>query len=257
MTDGPRREPKDRLTLSIHIPKTAGVRFGEILRNHHGKACALYYGADDPRTHELLRVRPREIDAARLNALAESGVKVIHGHVRPRALVEVMPNPRNYAVWLREPIEHTLSRYHLNEPGHPVLGPTKAADLTVEAYVRLPEIANFQSDYIRPLELGKIGFVGITELFEPMLSLLDLADTAHRTNVNPDKPVANQQTRLILAEHLLDDIALYSQAMELAIRRLGLRDVKQLARYKQSAEDLARRFGAEIAPSGRPLKEDP
>ncbi|MEO1105546.1 MAG: hypothetical protein AAFW98_17725, partial [Pseudomonadota bacterium] len=62
-------DPRHRLQISIHVPKTAGIRFGEILRDKHGDACALYYGPHDPRTHPLLRLRQRDISPDILDEL--------------------------------------------------------------------------------------------------------------------------------------------------------------------------------------------
>ncbi|MEM8664534.1 MAG: hypothetical protein AAGF49_10490 [Pseudomonadota bacterium] len=244
--------PRHSLQISIHVPKTAGVRFAEILRDEYGKACALYYGPHDERTHPLLRVKPRELTADRLDALAQSGVDVLHGHIKARRVIEAIPDPQSYLVWLREPIEQTLSRYHTGEDGKRRTTDAKS----VEAFAAREESANYQSAYIAPLKLHEIGFVGITELFEPMLALLELSDTAVRANVNVQKPVADLATRTRLVPHLREDVALYSQALELAVRNLGLRDVKQRARTRQSATELAKRFGADISQESRHPEDD-
>lgn len=247
MTD--KAEPKDRLVLSIHIQKTAGTRFGEILRRRHGEGFALYYGADDERTHPLLRVHPQDVTADRLNALAESGITCLHGHIRARALMKAVPNPKQYYVFLREPVEQTLSRYHfvrsLPEGGH-MHAKMREHDYSIEEFVQLPAISNFQSKYIEPFGLKELGFVGVTELFEPMIALIGLTDTAHRANVNSKKPVVDLETRRMMVPHLTEDLALYSYAMELAIRRLGFRETKRAARYKHAVSHLARRFGAPV-----------
>lgn len=242
-------EPKDRLILSIHIQKTAGTRFGEILRRRHGAGFALYYGADDERTHPMLRVPPQDVTADRLNALAESGITCLHGHIRARALLKACPDPKQYYVFVREPIEQTLSRYHFVRSlpdGGMMHARMRENDYSIDEFVQLPAIKNFQSKYIEPLDPQKIGFLGVTELFDPMISLLNLTDTSHRANVNTKKPVVDLATRARMTAHLSEDLALYSLAMELAIRRLGFRETKRQARYKHSIAHLARRFGAPV-----------
>ncbi|MEM6761602.1 MAG: hypothetical protein AAF615_01870 [Pseudomonadota bacterium] len=241
------REPKDKLILSIHIPKTAGTRFGEVLKSHYGDAFANYYGADDQRTHPAVKVRAKDLSAAHLNELALSGVKVLHGHMTGRALVRAGCEPKQIHCFLREPIEHTISRYHFSKvnPGtHPELRKRFDDGLNMEDFAALPKSRNFQSGYIYPLKLHEIGFVGITEFFSQMLPLIDLPDIAAKANVNEAKPHVDIDTRERLIPHLSSDIALYSSALELAIRRLGLRDTRRRTRYKRSVSDLARRFGA-------------
>ncbi|WMS42853.1 sulfotransferase family 2 domain-containing protein [Acuticoccus sp. MNP-M23] len=242
-------EPKDRLILSIHIQKTAGTRFGEILRRRHGEGFALYYGANDERTHPMLRVDPQDVTAERLNALAESGITCLHGHIRARALLKAVPNPKQYYVFLREPIEQTLSRYHFVRSlpeGGKMHARMREHDYSIDEFVQLPAISNFQSNYLEPLDPRQVGFLGVTELFESMIALLGLSDTSHRANVNTKKPVVDIETRAAMAPHLTADLALYSLAMELAIRRLGVRDTKRRARYRNNIAHLARRFGAPV-----------
>ncbi|MEM8551185.1 MAG: hypothetical protein AAGF45_02315 [Pseudomonadota bacterium] len=246
-SSGPQR-PRDRLTLSIHVPKTAGTRFSDVLRHHYGSACAFYYGADDERTHPDLRVPLRDFSGAHFDALAENGIEVVHGHMPARALMGVFPDPKQYWLFLREPIEHALSRYHFVRDRDPEAGLTKAIASgggTLESYIALPRSQNFQSQYIQPLDIREVGFVGVTEMFEAMLTLLDLSDTSKKANVNAQKPIAPLDEREILSPHLTKDLALYSLALELAVRRLGLRDINRLSRYKANVARLARRFGAQ------------
>ena len=235
------REPKDGLILSIHIPKTAGTRFADALKRRHGKRVAFFFGSDDPNTHPLLRVRPRDFTADRLNALAESGVRAVHGHIRARSLMHACPDPGQYHVWLREPIEQTISHYHflrgLEPRGGGLREKVGGSQMPLAEFLALPEVANFQSRFIDPLPVREAGFVGITELFSQMLPLAGLAGAGGRANANAGKPVASPDERRMVLPHVEEDIALYSLAMELAVRRLGGRREAPMRR-------LTRRFAA-------------
>ena len=242
------REPKDGLTLSIHIPKTAGTRFSDILKQRHRGSLAFYFGADDPKTHPLLQVRPREFTADRLNALAESGVTILHGHIRPRALLTACPDPGQYYVWLREPIEQTLSHYHfllgLEPRGGGLREAVGGSGMPLEQFLELPEVADFQSRFSDPLPITEAGFVGVTELFSQMLPLLGLRGTAGRPNANADKPLAGEAERRTIVPYVGRDLALYSLALELAVRRLGARQEARGHRLKrQVGAFAARRIG--------------
>lgn len=244
------REPKDSLILSIHIPKTAGTRFSDVLRQRHGKALASYFGAEDPNTHPMLRVLPRDFTADRLNALAESGVKVVHGHIRPRQLMRACPDPAQYWVWLREPIEQTLSHYHfllgLEPRGGGLREKVGQSNMPLPEFLELPAVQNFQSRFLEPLPLAEAGFVGVTELFSQMIRLLGLADTSGRSNANEDKPLVGEAERRLVAAHVINDLALYSQAMEMALRRIGSRRTLLRHRMRRRLTMLARRFGAPV-----------
>jgi hypothetical protein len=216
------------LIFSIHVPKTAGSRFGRILKARYGSAFALYYGPHDPRTHPLIRVPAHEWTADHLDRLHAAGVRILHGHYFARSAWRHVPDPSRYWFWLREPIEHTISYWHYVRSyprvGAPFFERVKAEGTSLEEFAKLREVSNAQSQHVRPLPLAEAGFVGVTELFAPMLPLLGLSDRSVASNVNAGKPLADRATREALVPLLQKDLALYSEAMELGVRRLGVRD---------------------------------
>ncbi len=239
------REPKDGLIVSLHIPKTAGTYFGSLLKKVHGDACALYYGPASERTHPALRVPPRELTASHLNAAAEAGVKIVHGHLRARYLIDFLPRPQQYYVVLREPIEHTISHYHyqLATAQESRLGKLLVEkNLGLEEFLSIAEARNHQYSFIKPFALEDFGFVGVTELIDRMLPLVGLAPGAARSNENRQKPMVDLATRQALIEGLGTDLALYSQAMELAMRRLGSRREAPAHRLKRRVMAAAQRL---------------
>jgi len=219
------------LILSLHIQKTAGSRFGQILRRRYGDALGFYYGKGDPRTHEVLRdTHVSAIDAAALDAVRAAGVRILHGHMQTRVLWKAVPDASRYWVFVREPIEHTVSHYHFIKAMPRQTGPMVAAvhdDIaTLEAFAEAKRFNNLQSRLVPPAPLETIGFLGVTELFSAMLPLIGLRDRRMRGNVNAGKPLIDLDTRRRLAPLLADDLALYSGALELALRRLGTRQAR-------------------------------
>ncbi len=217
------------LILSVHVQKTAGSRFGRLLRHAYGDALGLYYGKDDPRTHAVLRdVHVSALDAAALEAVAAAGVRVLHGHMQTRVLWKAVPDPARYWVWVREPIEHTVSHYHFIKSLPRETGAMVASVhdeiASLEAFAATARFQNLQSRMVPPAPLEKLGFLGVTELFAPMLPLLGLHDRAMRGNVNAAKPLVDIATRRALSVLLTEDLALYSGALEIALRRLGTRE---------------------------------
>ncbi|MEM8853474.1 MAG: hypothetical protein AAGD34_07215 [Pseudomonadota bacterium] len=221
------------LVISVHVPKTAGTRFGSILKARHGSRVAFYYGKDSPLTHPLARRAPGDFDAGMIEALEADGITILHGHVRVTSLVKAVPDPSRYWVWLREPIEQTISHYHFLKKATDNEGylarTIRDNDLSLEAFAAHDKVRSIQTRILSPFAVADLGFVGVTELFAPMLPLLGLSDRGRRANTNPEKPLADQDVRRALAPLLTEDIALYSEAMERAVRRLGLRKTSGLA----------------------------
>ncbi|MEM9221851.1 MAG: hypothetical protein AAGB11_05560 [Pseudomonadota bacterium] len=201
------------LFLSIHIPKTAGSSMLAALRARYGDGLALYYGATDQRTHPAIRCPQDEITERHITALEDDGIQVVHGHMRPKFLLEAVPDPARYWIWLREPIAHALSFYHFSEGRQPT-------GRTFFKFLDEPTNQNTQTPFVRGLDLTQTGFVGITEHFFTMLPMLGLQPVGGgRLNVTPNKPMADRRTRLYAAKRLQKDFALYSEAMEIALQR--------------------------------------
>jgi histidine triad (HIT) family protein len=224
----PRIRRDGPILFSVHIPKTAGTRFGQILAARHPRAYAEYYGPESPRTHPALRAYPAHWTAETLDRLHAAGVRVVHGHFRIKPLLNLVPDPSRYIIWLREPVEQTISHYHFivkqRDGGTPLSRAVLGGGVGLEEFVRIREATNYQSGIVGDLPLAEAGFVGVTELFRPMLPLLGLSDRSRRGNINREKPLVGRDVRDRLVEHLCADLALYSEAMELSVRRLGVRD---------------------------------
>ncbi|MCF3935757.1 sulfotransferase family protein [Acuticoccus sp. M5D2P5] len=256
-----RRVAKDGpLIISIHVPKTAGSRFGEILKARYGDALAYYYGPNNPKTHPLARVRPKDLDADLFDRLHASGVRILHGHMRANLLMRSVPDHSRYWVWLREPIEQVISYYHFvrtsKGDGGPLYQAVQEQGISLDEFVTLPQITNVQTQYCGPLQLEKAGFVGVTEQFSRMLPLIGLRDQQRWSNVNAEKPMADRDTRTAIARQMTDDVGLYSYALELSIRRLGIRDTRLQSLYRRWQGLVGRPVAERIAAPARPLEPE-
>lgn len=232
------------LVVSVHIPKTAGSRFLGALKARYGKRVAVYYGADDPRTHPAARRQPADFDGDMIRSLEADGVRVLHGHFGVRRLLEAVPEPARYWVWLREPIERTVSHYHFlakraEHSLHPIGRAIADDGEGLTEFAARPEIGAFQSRYVRPLALSDAGFVGVSEMLVPLLFHEGLVDAPRRANLNADKPLLDRRERRPLVPHLAADIALYSEALSLTMARLRSGEA---ARAEPLAARLRRRL---------------
>ena len=235
------------MLISIHIPKTAGSRFLAVLQQAHGSRVAQYYGPDDPRTHPVAR-RPRsQFDAGMLRDLEGAGVQVLHGHFLASDFVDATPDPARFVVFLREPIERTISHYHFvmkdGSGSNELTRRIVEGGLDVASFASLWNLRRWQSLRIEPFALEDIGFVGITEHFEASLAALGLRGDGRAQNVNRDKPVVPLAARRELAGILTEDVALYSAALERLMRRSRTRDSKARSVYSllRTAARMTRR----------------
>lgn len=215
------------LILSLHVPKTGGTTFAETLRRAYGRRVAFFYGPDHPETHPIARDLGRTADAALVARLEAAGILVLHGHFSASAFAAVVPDPARYWIWLREPVERTISHFHFFRDMHQARSAMGRqvgnGTLPLPAFAAHPAIRNLQCRYVAPFPIDRYGFVGVTEQIPAGIAMLGLPVPAGRkaaANTNPSKPVIDKQTRAALAAENIADTALYSEAVRLFQDRL-------------------------------------
>lgn len=236
-----------RPIFSIHVPKTGGTTFAEVLSHAYGARVAFSYGRDHPRTHPRIRESGATIDQAAARALASEGVLVVHGHFTVADLVEVEPDPSRYWIWLRDPIERTIAQYQFYKQqagGRSKLGRAVASgSVTMAGFAAHAAIRNLQTRYIGSLPIGAFGFVGITEHFSAGVEMLGLPLPGGKRilpDVDGGRPSADRATRAAIAMENIPDLALYSEATQVFLSRLKIRDEVKAPRALSA---LARLFG--------------
>lgn len=190
--------PPPRLTppyVFLHVPKTGGTSFGEILRKAVGSEDFGHYWSP-----------PAELSAAEQRELRQK--QFLFGHF-PHGIHRLLGRPCTYLTALRNPFERTLSHYYFHlhntaDPGHRF-----ARDHSLAEWLDLhPDAWDLQVQFLSgrkgaapdraALELAKenlaaCGLVGLLEDFEGTLLLLrfylglDIAG-APRLKENPQRP---------------------------------------------------------------------
>ncbi|MCU0524015.1 MAG: sulfotransferase family protein [Elainella sp. Prado103] len=207
--------------LSIHIPKTAGTAFWEILtqvyrsdqiyRDLDGQAC-------EPNDPQLLKI------------------KLLHSHYPLSKYLPYFPDAKKI-VWLRHPIFRVISDYFFsqsfNDRNNPLHVQVVDQNLSLLEYAQLTEARNVMTAFTAELPLTEFYFVGIQEFFtEDLLELKrclgwpKFHPVIENTNPNPNyfqqlrQIVLNPDLMAKIADLNAQDMVLYETALAMRAERL-------------------------------------
>lgn len=208
--------------ISVHIPKTAGTTFFDVLLQIYG-------------FEQICRDYPPDQEYIPTNPLPEQ-IKVIHGHLLPIKYDGYFPEAKRIT-WLRHPIFRLISEYvfakTVSDNINPVHTDIAKGRLSFLDFAELPEMQNFMSNQIRGLKLSDFYFVGLQEFFLEDLAELKMmlkwskfklkvenSNTSAKNQKFLQKLMANKPLINKLALLNNEDMELYQDALNLrALRR--------------------------------------
>jgi hypothetical protein len=216
---GPESLADARLIVSVHIPKTGGTTFLDILKSMADEILYLDYGKGIPPTNVF---RKGELSSEDFESFPDlesyPGRSVIHGHFRFGKYANQFPRAV-YITWLRDPVERLASHYYYwqrtpfmeDELCNQVI----SEKMTLEDFAQLDIARNVQHRFLSPGGVEAFDFIGITEEYERSLELFrrlvapNLTITAKAQNTNPDRQkgyyqLSPQVRQRILALNELD-----------------------------------------------------
>jgi hypothetical protein len=221
----PHDKGPQRLIISLHIPKTGGTSFSDVLERAYPGEVAFFYREKNKLTHPKLKDHTRLRDPELLAELEADGIKVIHGHAPGRWFLKGVPDQRQYWTWVRDPVERVISAYYYlvqrGLRGRERPGAQKVEGRTLEEYVRIEQNQNIQSRVLTGMDLSKMGFVGVTEHFDESLAMLGLSQhqLPKPRNRNKKKPEIDPELKRLIGELNAEDVALYEEAVRLFDQR--------------------------------------
>lgn len=210
--------------ISIHIPKTAGTSFRNILKG--------VYGEDGVVRLDIGLVQ-KEVSINQqhyLHSELPNGTRVVHGHFSYPLFREKFQAPADAPIitWLRDPVDRVISNYfylakrlreELDEQGKGlnILGKMQRSLLE---YARFEPAQNRMSKFLTGLELEDFFFVGIQEEYELSLQrlsgLLEWEEYPvfhhNKTGAAHPKRVSDEE-RAIIRSLNQKDVALYERAL--------------------------------------------
>ena len=205
--------------VAIHLPKTGGSSFYEILKKVYGEQKVVRYTKGKYK---------KVIDAGKtLEDDLGSKVSVIQGHLGYTDVKEIIKkNQSKVIIWMRNPIERVISNYTWWEfktrtnPNHPE---KHRINETLEVYITRKETQNKMYKALKGLKLKDVYFIGFLENFENDMTelasklnwpLIHHSHEKNSKNFDSVKPKVNDELRKKIARLNGRDIKLYEKAKQ-------------------------------------------
>lgn len=215
--------------VSLHIPKTAGTSFRNILKEVYGEEHVVRFDINKNISVENEVFTDRKL---------KRNIHVIHGHFQYNVLIENVELPKGVPVitWLRDPVERVISNYYYLDKilREELDEESKDLDILAKMQKTLLEYANADANRnriskflngVKPEELFFVGLVEhYTEDLQDLARLLKWKDyTPLKQNVTGEKPFVDDATIKIIKEINNEDYDIYNKALQLREERINKR----------------------------------
>ena len=152
------------MLISIHIPKTGGTAFGDLLARRFGPRLLRDYD-DRPLSHPAPVRLAAALAQAPLQPGRMRGYDAVHGHF---LAIKYLAAHGDVVTWLREPAQRVLSRYH-----HYCRDVAEGRELQrvrglrpglgLEEFIELPRFRDTMAKYFRGFPLRRVSCFGFSE----------------------------------------------------------------------------------------------
>lgn len=172
------RSKHQNVIISIHIPKTGGTTFVEVLRKCAEEVLYLDYSQEGGLGSTALFRRGKRLKPPFESVIDDletlQGRSVIHGHFAPKKYSGRFPNAI-YVTWLRDPAERVVSHYLYWQrsylPGDPLWEQVVGQKLSLEQFAQLAFARDVYFRWFSPLGVERFDFIGIMEEYDRSLEL--------------------------------------------------------------------------------------
>ena len=215
--------------VSVHIPKTAGTSFRNMLKAVYGDEQVARLDID--LIYEQVKLETVDFKKNRL----PRNIKVIHGHFSPGLLLQKfrLSDDVPFITWLRHPVDRVISNFYYlekrlleelenQEEGLQLVGVLQR-DLLEYAAAEIN--CNRIHKFLAGKPLDTYAFVGIQEYFEEDVAFLanqmgwDVPPLLHQNKTGKSYNVSPAERDLI-ASYNQEDMKLYEAAMQWRQERL-------------------------------------
>jgi hypothetical protein len=213
------------MILSVHIAKTGGSSFRDLLTRAYG-ARAYFDYEDKPSSREHKRItRQRRLFGFQCDLPSQA--QVIHGHFFATKYERLFPDAK-LAIWIRDPAQRLMSHFYYWK-AHPDSKNSACRHaiehgFDLEKFIRQRELQNLQSRYLDGKGIAAFDFVGITEEYDRSVALFarmfglagDLRAGHFRSNSEKASPCYDVpiELRALIERYHKRDIQLYREGSE-------------------------------------------
>ena len=197
--------------IGVHVPKTAGTTFKDVLKDSYGLKLHEVYKAQD------LHLLNNGLEYKCNNPLA----KVIYGHIQAHPKWKEQYPEAKLVTWVRDPVERVISLYYMwkeqNHTGRKFENFAKTNPDLID-FVKAEEcheIVHAYQTYLGKVKPSDFDFVGRTEYFEQDLQSLGnmlgrkFKYQGKSTNRNVKKPLVSEAVKNELQFLLNKEYELY------------------------------------------------
>ncbi len=215
--------------VSMHIPKTAGTSFRNMLKDHYGNDNAVRFD---------INIVTKRIDIENIKftkTKLEKNIRVIHGHFYYNDLVSLIDLQEGvkFITWLRDPVQRVVSNYfylqkrlkeELDEESKGLNILAKMQKSLIE-YARNEISRNRISKFLDGSNLSDFDFVGIMEYYNDDIKYIanylgmDNPEIYMHNTTGKKEEIDGGILKEISELNSLD-IELYNQAVELREKRI-------------------------------------
>ena len=224
------------MIISLHLPKTGGMSFAELLERAFGDRLLRDYEDDAgyvvPESQERARANAARVRERRAELQAK--YDAIHGHFVADKYVGVFD--ASFVAFVRDPVQQAVSHYRFLQRSahltHPVVRVFHTSRPTLTEFVRWEATQNPQSMFLGSLAVEDLAMVGLREeharsvaLFATTFGLALGAEVF--TNVDPVSHGRSHEvdpaTRRAIETAYARDVELYRRAREAFARQVARR----------------------------------
>ena len=210
------------MIISIHIPKTAGLTFLNLLTQVYGaKLVTDYEDKPDAFNFKLKKFNLNPFNPFdRLIYRYLHSKSCIHGHFL-LAKYKYVPNAK-FIAWVRDPVQRVMSHYYHWQRVYDPLNATCVYlyenKLSLLEFARLEPMRNLQKYYLSDKPVNKMKFIGVTEYFKESIQSfntifsLDLPYDL-KLNINPEPYEVEASILDKIRDLNLEDMKLYEAVL--------------------------------------------